>query len=500
MVRNLLGILAFFAGALLLVALTFSATKEAPADFTYISGAEPKSLDPAIITGQLEGRLADALFEGLTYRDPKTLLPVPGAAASWDISPDGLTWTFRMRPDARWTDGTPVTAHDFAWSWRRLQLPEIASEYAYILHMIRGAEILNTYEGNAQALIGPGDDPPPTADALLDFLDRHPDGATRDAWRGFVKEQNLNESLKGVEEPLLREALTFRGDHLGPDELRAIHVALVAEGERRRTLAAQADATFGISSGVYARDDATLVVELRALTPYFLELTSFYPTFPVPRHVVEQEGNALDWFLPEKIVSNGPYRLGAWRVNDKIRLLKSDTYWNPDSIQLDIVDALPTENAATLLNLYLTDEAAWISGGYPQDLVDDLRQRDDFYSNQGLGVYYYRFNCTSPPFDDVRVRHALCLAIDRVSIVQDIMKLGQLPATTSYRPPFLPMNRRTPPSLSIRSARGPCSRKRGFRRAGGSRRCRSCSTPPRRTARSPRTWRSSCGRTWVSRV
>ncbi len=104
-----------------------------PADFTFINNAEVQSLDPAIISGQLEGRICDALFEGLTVTDPKTLAPVPGVAERWDISADKLTYTFHLRADAKWSDGSPVTAQDFLWSHRRMLDPDTGGTYGYQL-------------------------------------------------------------------------------------------------------------------------------------------------------------------------------------------------------------------------------------------------------------------------------------------------------------------------------------------------------------------------------
>lgn len=122
------------------IALTFQSSTLGRADFTYVSGAEPKSLDPAIMTGQLEGRFAFALFEGLTYQDPETIDNVPGMAERWEVTPDGRTWTFHIRRDARWSNGDPVTARDFHWSWKRALEPATASEYSYMLWDIVNAE------------------------------------------------------------------------------------------------------------------------------------------------------------------------------------------------------------------------------------------------------------------------------------------------------------------------------------------------------------------------
>ena len=125
-----------FAGAL---ALARSARLE-PADFVFNNGTEVATLDPARVTGVPEGRIIKALFEGLVVKHPRTLESLPGMAESWDISEDGLVYTFHMRTGARWTNGDPVTSEDFVYSWERFLNPLTAAEYAYQLWYVVGAE------------------------------------------------------------------------------------------------------------------------------------------------------------------------------------------------------------------------------------------------------------------------------------------------------------------------------------------------------------------------
>jgi oligopeptide transport system substrate-binding protein len=108
-----------------------------------INGTEPETIDPAIMTGQPEGRLAIALFEGLTANDPKTSAAMPALAERWEVSPDGKTYTFHLR-DCQWSNGDPITAQDFVWSWQRVLKPETASEYAYQLFYLVNAEDYNS--------------------------------------------------------------------------------------------------------------------------------------------------------------------------------------------------------------------------------------------------------------------------------------------------------------------------------------------------------------------
>jgi oligopeptide transport system substrate-binding protein len=116
------------------------AWRSVPQHLVFNNESEPETLDPATMTGVLEDRVAQCLFEGLVTNDPRTLEPRPGVAERWDVAPDGLAYTFRLRADARWSDGRPVTAGDFVASWRRVLAKSTASDYAYLLYPVVGAE------------------------------------------------------------------------------------------------------------------------------------------------------------------------------------------------------------------------------------------------------------------------------------------------------------------------------------------------------------------------
>lgn len=125
------------------VALAGSARLE-EADFTFNNATEVATLDPARVTGVPEGRVIRHIFEGLTVKHPRTLEPMPGMAESWDISEDGLVYTFHIRKNAQWTNGDPVTAEDFVFSWERFLHPMTAAEYAYQLWYVVGAKEYTT--------------------------------------------------------------------------------------------------------------------------------------------------------------------------------------------------------------------------------------------------------------------------------------------------------------------------------------------------------------------
>ncbi len=129
-------------GVLLVLAGTSCERGMDRADLVFINGAEPEVLDPALITAQSTGRIAYALFEGLTSFDEEAQ-PKPGVAERWEVSSDGLHYTFHLREGALWSNGDPVVSDDFVYSWRRVLLPETASEYASQLYPIRNAQAFN---------------------------------------------------------------------------------------------------------------------------------------------------------------------------------------------------------------------------------------------------------------------------------------------------------------------------------------------------------------------
>lgn len=129
-----------------------AATATGDVVFRLNNSAEPESLDPHQIQGVPEHRLYMALFEGLVVPDPVTAESIPGLAESWDISEDGTQYTFHLR-QANWSDGVPITAHDFVWSWLRGLDPNTASPYAWFPAMfIAGAEEYNSGAAGPEAV------------------------------------------------------------------------------------------------------------------------------------------------------------------------------------------------------------------------------------------------------------------------------------------------------------------------------------------------------------
>jgi len=128
--------------------------REPRADLVILNGAEPESLDPAVVTGQADLRATGALFEGLTRNDPRTGTPIPGLAERWELSPDRTVYTFFMRTNATWSTGDPITAADVVYSWVRVLNPYTAGDYASQLFPIKNASEFNRGIITNAALVG----------------------------------------------------------------------------------------------------------------------------------------------------------------------------------------------------------------------------------------------------------------------------------------------------------------------------------------------------------
>ncbi|MFM9029221.1 MAG: peptide ABC transporter substrate-binding protein, partial [Opitutaceae bacterium] len=118
------------------------------------NSAEPADLDPHLAEAYTDQILLVALHEGLTVLDERTSRPLPGVAESWETSADGLTWSFRLRAGARWSNGDALTAHDFVFSFRRLLSPALGASLSYMFWPVRGAEAFNSGKATDFATVG----------------------------------------------------------------------------------------------------------------------------------------------------------------------------------------------------------------------------------------------------------------------------------------------------------------------------------------------------------
>ncbi|OHE79084.1 MAG: hypothetical protein A3F67_01705 [Verrucomicrobia bacterium RIFCSPHIGHO2_12_FULL_41_10] len=189
--------------------------------------------------------------------------------------------------------------------------------------------------------------------------------------------------------------------------------------------------------GIQALDDRTLKVVLQQPTAYFLQLCAFTSLYPVPVNLIDRVGDA--WIKPEHIIGNGAYVLSQWRINDKIVLKKNPYYWDAAHVALETVEALPISKANVAYNFYAAGQADLLIDKElaPPSLLEELKNKKDFHVSPYLGTYFFRFNCSKPPFKDPRVRKAFALVIDRKRITEKITRAGELCAE-SFVPPGIP--------------------------------------------------------------
>ena len=378
-------------------------------------GTEPESIDPGKAAEASGGMVVWNLFAGLTQPHPENLAPMPDIAERWDISEDGQRYVFHLRR-AQWSDGAPLTAADFEYAWRRVLDPRTGSRYASFLYCLKRGE---AYNQRALVLAGVGDASEAELRAVVEPI-------APIAHFSFDRELDAALLVVGGEEasrPALRERL-----------LRELaHKSWQGRELKMRELTPDL-------LGVHARDDVTLEVELETPLPYFLYITQYYTTMPVPRHVLERlerEGKHRDlWTRPENIVSNGAFRLAAAKFRQFMLLEKNPRYWGAAKVKLQRVKLSIIESTNTVLNMYEAGELDTIGSTavLPFEFLDMLRRQREFQSAPWIALYFYWFNTQAPPLDDVRVRGALSLAIDRNSIVEHVTRAGQIPSSDVVPP------------------------------------------------------------------
>lgn len=186
---------------------------------------------------------------------------------------------------------------------------------------------------------------------------------------------------------------------------------------------------------VNAIDDNTLVVELNYPVPYFMSLVTFNTYKPARQDIIETYGDGWEK-NPETCISNGPFKLAEYQVGSHLLLVKNENYWDSDNVKLPKLKMLMLEEAVTALSGYEAGEINVLGGSsIPTDEISRLRSEDpNMTTNPEIGTAYALFNVDAAPVNDVRVRKALTISIDRKAICDQVIKSGQLPATGQVPP------------------------------------------------------------------
>lgn len=181
--------------------------------------------------------------------------------------------------------------------------------------------------------------------------------------------------------------------------------------------------------GVKVIDDHTLQLQLKNPTPFFPHLAAYIAYAPVPREAVEKFGN--DWTKPEHIVVNGAYKMVYYKLRDKIILEKNPHYWDVKNVRIKRWEYHHSERESQAHKKYSLGLAHYTPGNVPTELVPSLKAsgRKDFHIDPYLCVYYYVFNTKRKPFDNVNVRRAFNMAINKDELTTNLLRGGQISAT-----------------------------------------------------------------------
>jgi oligopeptide transport system substrate-binding protein len=181
--------------------------------------------------------------------------------------------------------------------------------------------------------------------------------------------------------------------------------------------------------GISAPDERTILFQLERPVPYFAQILASNATVPVPRHLIEKEGR--NWTKPGTMVSNGAFTLTEWVPNTRISAAKNAKFYDAANVKIDGVVYYPTDNTGTLVNRYRAGEVDVILN-FPPDQTEFLRKNfgDQVQISPNQGLYYYMFNTKRPPFDNVKVREALSLAVSREALTKQVLKGDAEPAWT----------------------------------------------------------------------
>ena len=401
----------------LVVAATLVTDRPMPrADFAFVNRGDVNTLDLQKMSWMQDLRVARILFEGLVANDVFThdYAIIPATAERWEVSENGLEYTFHIRDDAMWSNGEPVRARDFVYSWRRAILPDTAADYTKLFQLIDGA---------------------------ADFA----------TWR----EEQLD---------------AFTSSEASGDARRVEAEALWEEAQAKFDEMVQLRAVDDRTLWVKLEMPTPYFLDL-------LAFAVFYPVYPPLVRQYEsvdpQTGfiqAKTGWTKPPELVSNGPYMLTSWRFKRDMRFEQNPHYWNRSSLNLETIStpSINDPNAAVLA--YTSGVVDWVSDVTPAYRADMLTDKMRFYDEnreqyeqlraQGMdmfeidrhlpddprkdihavpafGTYWYNFNClpTLPdgrknPFADARVRRAFAMTVDKQSIVDDVQRLGNPVART----------------------------------------------------------------------
>jgi ABC-type oligopeptide transport system substrate-binding subunit len=377
--------------------------------FRYVSGDEPETLDPTISNGQPEARLYLGLYEGLVEYNPKTLAPEPALAERWHVNNDSSEFTFHLRNTGRWSNGDPIDANDFVYSFRRAVAKETASKNASMTYYLKYAQAYNENRVFVRD--------PKTGQFLLakDFVHDLPPEPLSGSPIDAAKSEYLPDANEKTPDPdsafhqLMHtpQRLTLPGDE------KARNKRLASDAKLKEAIAGKEFVPVKAEDiGVEAVDKYTLRISLSQQAPFFVGLLAHQVYRIVPRKVVEQWGNK--WAHAEHIVTCGPFKMKIWKPYDQIVLERDPMYWDAANVKLDEIYFYPILDNSTVMNMYKVGELdAMYNHAVPNPWVHIIRTKKDYMDKGEAAIDYLIINTTKFPLTNPKVRKAFNLSIDK---------------------------------------------------------------------------------------
>jgi oligopeptide transport system substrate-binding protein len=414
-----------------------------------VQASDVFTLDPQRQSYLRDFRVGLALYEGLVRCEDEAVVPAV-AAEPPERSGDGRCYRFRLRPEARWSNGHAVTAHDFVYSWWRLLLPDTAADYSHLLFAIEGAREFWESRARELASFASGAGPDPTARRA------EAERLWREGFDRFQRTVGVRAVDDHTLEVVLHRPVPYFLDLLAfavccPVYRPCVEGWTVSPGDEPRL-----------------RERGWI-----ALRPPPLEQCRWLS--------VDADGGRIEqrhqWARPGVLVGNGPYTLAAWRYKRDLRLERNPFYHAPGAVRSPSILMLTIEDANTRVLAFESGRVDWltdVAAEYQADMLEERRaylarhaadlagarrggaaldealarlpepgpgERRDIHALASFGTDFFNFNCRAlladgrpNPFADRRVRRAFARAVDREAIVRHVTRLDE-PVLTTLIPP-----------------------------------------------------------------
>jgi ABC-type oligopeptide transport system substrate-binding subunit len=384
----------------------------------------------------------------LVEYNPKTLAPEPALAERWHVNNDSSEFTFHLRNTGRWSNGDPIDANDFVYSFRRAVAKETASKNASMTYYLKYAQAYNENRVFVRD--------PKTGQFLLakDFVHDLPPEPLSGSPIDAAKSEYLPDANEKTPDPdsafhqLMHtpQRLTLPGDE------KARNKRLASDAKLKEAIAGKEFVPVKAEDiGVEAVDKYTLRISLSQQAPFFVGLLAHQVYRIVPRKVVEQWGNK--WAHAEHIVTCGPFKMKIWKPYDQIVLERDPMYWDAANVKLDEIYFYPILDNSTVMNMYKVGELdAMYNHAVPNPWVHIIRTKKDYMDKGEAAIDYLIINTTKFPLTNPKVRKAFNLSIDKeayanwrriVKPLNGFMPEGMFPGYPQPKPePFNPAEAR----------------------------------------------------------